>query len=326
MDESESAYVQQRIRTRSVKKESLFDDVQLPPLPDIPAQITHAEERYLYWLIHRGYTGAGAIVEVGTWLGRSTVHLAAGLRDSGIAGQFTCYDHYVWRGPELNRKSGLNLEQGADFRPYFEEYIEPLKDYVTSITADFSQITWSGEPIEILFLDGPKTARQFSEVLAPFCEYLIPDKAIVVCQDYLHPPSYQLALALHVLRNKLSPLHVVLDGGTVSFQLNGSLSKEEVEFSRLRYIPKDKEAAVSVWDEILDSMPEASRRRLAAGKAMNLCDVGEVELACRVFNELEFDERMNYVWTAWSQMPYLAKQYQPLFELFRERHEVSPPS
>jgi len=67
-----------RLAERSVIRQDNFGDVDLPRLPEIPGMSSAAEGRYLYWLTSRGYTGCGAVVEIGPWLGRSTVHLAAG--------------------------------------------------------------------------------------------------------------------------------------------------------------------------------------------------------------------------------------------------------
>ena len=75
----------QRLQTRLIKRVDKFVDVKLPNLPEIPCMITKAEKRYLYWLIAETYTGSGAIVELGPWLGASTTHLAVGLKASKIS-------------------------------------------------------------------------------------------------------------------------------------------------------------------------------------------------------------------------------------------------
>ncbi len=85
-----------RLAERSVARQGAFRDVELPELPEIPGMSSVAEGRYLYWLTSRGYTGCGAVVEIGPWLGRSTVHLAAGLRDSGHHDVLHTFDRFVW--------------------------------------------------------------------------------------------------------------------------------------------------------------------------------------------------------------------------------------
>ncbi|HIP80624.1 MAG TPA: hypothetical protein EYH07_19455, partial [Kiloniellaceae bacterium] len=60
-----------------------FGDVELPPLREVPGMTSASECRYLYWLASSQLSGAGQLVEIGSWLGRSTMHLAAGLRRTG---------------------------------------------------------------------------------------------------------------------------------------------------------------------------------------------------------------------------------------------------
>src|SRR6185369_14134011 len=85
-----------RLAERQRPRFSDFSDVKLPSLPDVPGMISEAEGRYLYWLTSQTYTGRGTVVEVGTWLGRSTIHLAAGLRDAGHPDALHCFDQFLW--------------------------------------------------------------------------------------------------------------------------------------------------------------------------------------------------------------------------------------
>ena len=55
----------------------------LPPLPEVPTMLSPEERRYLYWLGNEVWSGRGCVVEIGSWLGGSTVCLAAGMRASG---------------------------------------------------------------------------------------------------------------------------------------------------------------------------------------------------------------------------------------------------
>jgi len=98
---------------RSTPLVSDFPDLTLPDLPDIPGMITPAESRFYYWLTSRGYTGAGAVVEVGTWLGRSTAYIAAGLRDAGFPEHLHCFDRFTWY-PVPDDKLDLGLQRGDD--------------------------------------------------------------------------------------------------------------------------------------------------------------------------------------------------------------------
>ena len=84
-----------RLAERLTPRFSNFSDVALPSMPALPGLVSEAECRYLYWLTSRGYTGAGAVVEVGTWLGLSTLHLACGLGTAGYSEALHCFDQFV---------------------------------------------------------------------------------------------------------------------------------------------------------------------------------------------------------------------------------------
>lgn len=117
-----------RLQERSPILHYDFAAVELPDLPDVPGMISEYERKYLYWHTSKGYTGAGAALEVGTWLGCNTIHLGAGLRDSDYDGTLHCVDKYVWNRyfNADHLKHGLRLDEGDDFQPYFEKNVRPV--------------------------------------------------------------------------------------------------------------------------------------------------------------------------------------------------------
>lgn len=252
---------------------------------------------------------------MGTWLGSSSVHLAQGLRDSGYPGKLHCYDRFIWQGKIHNHKSGLELEKGADFRPYFEENVEPFKDIIETTTADFRKIRWSGEPIEILFLDAPKTSGGFHATFNAFAKYLMPGESIVAFQDYLHAPSYDLALCIQHLGDKLELRHVVHNGGTVSFQVMGKIEPSDYDIEDLKFRRMNKDQIFEAWERILSPLPDVTRERFATGKAMHLCDIGQVDEACAVLAGLDIDEYMQSKWRAWRMQEPMVEKYGPLIDV-----------
>src|SRR5262245_49516528 len=147
--------------------------VDLPVLPQVPGMIREEEGRYLYWLTSRAYAGAGAVVEVGSWLGRSTIHLAAGLRDAGYHDALHCFDQFSWRRSH-GLKAPLPLSKGEDFQPYFERNVRPVCPSVRVTKTAIRDLSWDGGPVEILFLDAPKTLPDLSSILAVFGPHLMP--------------------------------------------------------------------------------------------------------------------------------------------------------
>ena len=198
----QTAEQQAKLDDRNAGRCADFMDVALPELPEIPGMISASDRRYMYWLTSRYYTGIGAVVEVGTWLGRSTIHLAAGLRDAGFDDALHCYDRYEWT-KSFTHMTNLPLRKGRSFQPYFEQNVRPIYPNVRVTASTMQSMTWSGDPIEILFLDAPKRLPDISAVLATFGGSLIPGVSIIVLQDYCRFPSFELPTVLDCLGDRL---------------------------------------------------------------------------------------------------------------------------
>lgn len=249
---------------RTTVRHSDFADVRLPPIPSVPGMVTESECRYLYWLTSRGYSGAGAVVEVGTWLGRSTLHLAAGLRDAGYNSSLHCFDQFVWRSDHA-RKSALPLQRGGDFQPYFERNVRPVYPGIEVTRATLDEMIWGRGPIEILFLDAPKTLVDLSSALASFASSLAPGKSLIVFQDFLHSPSYALAAVVSRLRESLRPVHFVTGGATATFAVTAALpfdSAQPIDWNFGRWSADD---VVESWTHLTLGVPAEARARLWLG-------------------------------------------------------------
>ncbi len=301
-----------RLAERAAPRQDDLRDVVLPDLPEVPGMISPAEGRYLYWLTSRGYTGAGAVVEVGSWLGRSTIHLAAGLRQSGYHDALHCYDRFVW-SKDHGTKATMPLEPGDDFQPYFERNVRPVYPRVKVYRKDLRDVIWEGGPIEILFLDAPKRLPAISDVLAAFGPSLVPGLSVIVMQDYLHFPSYALSTVLCTLGDRLEPIHVVKEASTVTMAVRAPLDFRDAQPLDWNFKRWTKEQALAAWDRILEPLPPAAKERLGPGITMLLHDLGEVEAAARIARNLTIGPGMAGAWRRWAQTS-LYDRYQPIFD------------
>ena len=261
-----------------------FGAVVLPKLPDLPGMISPSECCYLFWAASR-LLGAGCAVEVGSWLGRSSVHIAAGLAAGGWPTPLHCFDGFVWAPNDVS-KSTLPLRPGEDFQHYFLQNTASFSDRIWVHKTRIAQISWSGEPIELLFLDAPKRQVEIARCLEVFGPALIPGTSIIVAQDYLYFPAYSLAICLHTLRDRLKLAHVVIDGSTVAFLLTGALDlarERPADWEFRKWSAAKVEAA---WDEILEPLPTSAQERLAPGRALHLYDCGAKAAALRAMRAL----------------------------------------
>ena len=249
-----------------------FSEVVLPELPELPSMTSLSERRFLYHLGREVHSGRGAVVEIGTWQGGSSVHLAAGVRDSGHPGPIHCYDDFIWR-PGMARKSDAGIAEGDSFFPLFEANTRPLADWIDARTASSNDLGWEGGPIEILVVDGPKSWRGIRRLFSQVVPHFLPGTTILSFQDYLHFPSYEIALFL-ATQDYLEPVFHTRGGTTVAFRVTGAAPGR---FDEADVVPLRKRSAEEIralFDRLLATFPPEVADRLAPACPMVLWDCG----------------------------------------------------
>jgi hypothetical protein len=214
----------------------------------VPTMIPDEEKKYLYWLGKEVWSGNGAVIEIGPWLGGSTVCLAAGMQASGndTHKRLHVYDNFIWR-EFMAERALLPLQSGDSFEDFFLKNIGNYKDVVQSYVRALPDESIEGnreaekkrfretekvplfegftkEPIEILFIDGAKSLRGMRHLLQVLGSQFIIDKTLVVCQDYKYWGTYWVPLVMTRLKKYFEPVHNVLNGTTVTFRLTSGLS------------------------------------------------------------------------------------------------------
>ena len=111
--------------------------------------VNHPEGRLLYHLA-RKCTGRGAIVEIGSWKGRSTIWLGHGSR-AGRGLKIHAVDPHagvIERGQTAGNGSTFDEFQRNLRMAGVEEVVVPHVDYSDAVARSFS------EPVELIFIDG----------------------------------------------------------------------------------------------------------------------------------------------------------------------------
>ena len=237
--------VQRRSR-RDSWKQSDFGPVS------VPTMITREEQKYLHWLTRWHWRGDGVVLEVGPWLGGSTICLAAGIAASEhrekISKPLYVVDNFRWR-PFMASRASLPILPDQSFEPFFRRYTARFEELIVVQQAslpdddlpqdrDASQVRdvappiasrfrWKSEkPIEILFVDGAKSWDGLLHLLKEVSSDLIERKTLLVFQDYKYWGAYWVPMILETLSNQLEIAHNVEDGGTVAFRLSSKLTAE----------------------------------------------------------------------------------------------------
>lgn len=220
----------------------------------VPTMLAREEKRYLFWLGRDVWRGRGVVLEIGPWLGGSTVCLAAGMRASGrdARGRLHAVDNFLWRG-FMAARAPLPLGAGESFEPFFLSNLGDHRDVVVSharalpdervegdheATAKRFEETaavpgFDGLPgddrIEILFIDGAKSWRGMRHLLLTTADRLVPGVSLLVCQDFKYWGTYWVPMMMARIDRYVEPIHDVRGGTTVAFRLTQAIPREAIE-------------------------------------------------------------------------------------------------
>lgn len=231
----------------------------------IPSMMSIGEREFLYGVAKDYYTGAGLIIDAGTFLGASTVCLGSGLKQNPRLAEIKA----VWPRPIVSFELGIanptmlvsfkrhqiggDLRSGDSFASIVENHIAPIAE---NVDMRFGDIMKNGAikdetpkrktPVEILFLDVLKSPE-----LSEFCfrEYfprLIPRRSLVIQQDYIN--------------GDLPFIHIHQEFFASKFEYVGELASSAI-FRLVRRI------TAAEIDELFSSPPDAEKRVALASQA-----------------------------------------------------------
>lgn len=164
-------------------------DAALGAALDVPSMISPEERRLYTWLTENWATGAGAIVDLGAFVGGSTACLAQGVDRAGRTTPVAAFDRFK-ATEEIKKRflypAGVGIFDGNETLALAHRLLEPWAPLIDLRQGDIDAATWEGGPIEILVIDAAKTALTADRIAETFFPHLIPGRSIVVHQDFLH--------------------------------------------------------------------------------------------------------------------------------------------
>ncbi len=163
----------------------------------IPGMLTDSEKRY-YAYITKFYSGIGAAVELGPWLGLSTYYLMTGLlKNPQFAGRkMHVYDDFTWRSSWMDKwlpDADTAPENHSCFQEMFSYQVRRFSDSIVVARRKICDydgnealplIEWSGDPIELIVVDCGRTLAVNDAWWNIFCGSFIKDRTIIVMEDW----------------------------------------------------------------------------------------------------------------------------------------------
>ncbi len=179
------------------------------------------------------FTGAGEIVDMGCWMGATTVSFSKGLRENHRISsdqrrkRIHSYDLFQWHSSMDPNVCGTPLEgtfrEGDSFLPEFEKRTSKWREYFSVNAGDVNAVEWTAGPIELLFVDAMKWPNTAAAIVKKFYPHLIPGVSLVAHQDFGHFFTGWIHLIQYRLRDYFEFFKEVKKSSTVVFKLKAAI-------------------------------------------------------------------------------------------------------
>jgi hypothetical protein len=270
-------------------------DVSLPTdAVGIPTMLSKTERKLLYGLARDFASGDGAIVDAGCFLGGSTAALLAGVRDR--AGDWTgppvaSYDLFEVEEYTLRKffADDPSLRAGDSFRRRFDANVSGFDVPHVVREGDIVEHGWTGEQIDVLFLDVLKSSEINDAVLRDFFPSLVPGRSVIVHQDYGWGGMPWIPITVESMRDSLV-LVDWMEWGSHVFFLEGEVPMELMENGVAGLDLETKfelvDGAIARSDAWVRGMLEISRAALVAerdGPEAGVAELASIERRYRAW-------------------------------------------
>lgn len=268
---------------RYIRHGRLVWDRALPSFVPVAAMTTK-EEQVLFTQAVRDVAGLrGEIVDLGCWLGSTTLSLARGLREMNDSGRVHAYDRFIWEAwmDLYSSEHWCDYMPGETFLPETRRRMGDLKPWVNLVQADLTTCRWDGGPIRLLLVDAMKSWPLTSAIAREFYPSLMVG-ALVLHQDYLSFNHPWISVLQCRLRDYFEYESSVSYGCTSRFKLTKQIPQEvlaeAIDFKQLQ----DDEAELS-WQWSLEVMGERARVAMTCSRIMYYLGKGDLARARQLF-------------------------------------------
>ena len=251
------------------------------------------------------YTGAGEIVDLGCWMGATTIAFSKGLRKNTQLApganqkRIHSYDLFQWHHTmDLNVK-GTALEgkyqPGDSFLAEFEARTKPYVEHFTIHPGDVSGHPWTHGKIELLFVDAMKIPETARVIVRDFYPHLIPGVSIVAHQDFAHFFTGWIHLIQYRLRDYFEFDGEVKRSCTVLFKLKKTIPAEllDQDWSLEKITLAEMNAA---FDYSASLVSADKQEQIASARAMAHVHRGERDLAEQVAKDFMWANVASYLY------------------------------
>jgi 2-polyprenyl-3-methyl-5-hydroxy-6-metoxy-1,4-benzoquinol methylase len=248
--------------------------------------ISNEEREYLQEYAKNHYSGKGSIVDLGCWLGVSSIALVTGLTENpnvqAKESIIHAYDLFIWE--EWMNQFVVGTELEGKYQPgdsFFEECVRQTLRWNNQIkfySGDLNQVKWGGSPIEFLFIDAMKSWELANSIIQNFFPALIPKHSIIVHQDFSHYGTYWIHLVMYRLRQYFEPVYDLPNSWSFVFKYREAIPDILLKssYSLSDFSVDEIHSAFKYSQQIVS--PE-KRSQLIGAKIVALLNLGDVNQA-----------------------------------------------
>lgn len=166
----------------------------------VPGMVT-PEERQYYDYLSSFYSGVGEVVELGPWLGLSTLAIVHGLiRNPFFAGRkLHVFDDFVWRSSWMDKwldgtdSAILRPPNHGDFLSLFERHTRDIREHLVVERRRIAPydgnegvpaLVWEAGRIELLIVDCGRTHEVNEAWFRTLSPFFIPGRSLLVMEDW----------------------------------------------------------------------------------------------------------------------------------------------
>jgi hypothetical protein len=236
-----------------------------------PGMVSLEERKFLRWYAEKMFTGAGEIVDLGCWLGASTLPLLEGISQNPNPAakqhKVYAYDRFIWEGWMPLAGFGTLYANGQSFVQEFRKIVAPWTDSVVVQEGDLTKLTWPGNPIEFLFIDAMKSWELARAITLNFFPHFVPGVSLLVQQDFYHYYESWIHLLMYRLRDYCLPWHAIPESSSFVFrvakQMDARILEKACDFSA--FDRNEIDAAFAYSTQLYE---QSRRSELMAAKVM----------------------------------------------------------
>ena len=235
---------------------------------------THDEQDYYRKAAEDVCEIHGEIVDLGCWLGSTTISLLDGCSTSDQTQNVWAFDTFIWEEymdcMNANKQKTKKYKVGDNFKPEFVEKIGDRINRVNLCETDLVGYKWVGDAskengsrIKLLSIDVMKSPQLMKSVVENFYTNLTLG-AVVIHQDYKHWYASWIHCLQYALRHHFDVEHEVTNGTTVSFKLFKPIQSYELGLAtRFHELVCQEIEDVFEWSKSIVSKENRSQIHLA---------------------------------------------------------------